>query len=165
LYAGAHQELLIDIVKQDPEDDVRIEAVKKLDPDKNQKLLVDIAELGVESHIFRIVAIEKLNADANQDLFLRIARKESVLDKYYDHIRNAAIKKLDVDKNEKLFLDIAKSNLANHLRIEAIKKLDVDKYSQLLEEISTNDSERDVARAAGRKILNRERGVPPNLNL
>jgi hypothetical protein len=94
---------------------VRQQAIKKLDPNKNQDLLVNIALNDYDGEV-QMAVIKKLDSVKNQDVFAKIALNNVVYDCCIE-----AVKKLDPDKNQ----DIIKKVLLDHFDFQYINELKI----------------------------------------
>ncbi len=135
------QKLLADIAKNCKRVHVRRPAVEKLDPQKWQDLLAEIAK-NDEDPLVCIAAVKKLN---DQKVLAYVAKNDK---KYF--VRTAAVEKLN---DQKLLTDIAKNDENEYVRQAAVKKLNDQK---LLSDIARNDENEDVRQAAVEKVKDRK---------
>lgn len=169
------QEVFADIAKNDKNENIRIDAAKKLDEkyqtvfayiainytgfyseyltlgDVAMKKLTDIRLLSevatnARSYYMRLLAIEKLDFSQNQILFAHIAKNDK-----HRVVRKEVFDKLDQLQHQTLFADIAKNDEDAGQRIGAIKKLD-EQQQALFADIAKNDKHEEVRRAAVEKL-------------
>jgi len=139
------QELMADVAKNAKNEKYQYRAVLKLDPEKWQKLLADIAtDKDRATGDVRSMAVKKLE---DQKILAECAKNDKD-----DHVRWDAVDKLDSKKWQELLADIAKNDEYYMTRIRAVEKLDFDKWRHLLIDISKNDKDKSVCRHALEKL-------------
>jgi predicted RNA-binding Zn-ribbon protein involved in translation (DUF1610 family) len=115
---------------------VRAEAVEKMNPEKNQEILANLAQID-PSFFVRYGAVEKLDKKKHQELCAQIAVKDAS-----DEVRGAAIKKLNPKNYQELMAKRIQIEESIEIKKYIVKKLDPKKWEGLIRRIKSEISDK-----------------------